>query len=70
MMRSACMSMGEPAAIFQMVMDTMLPLSMGPIEVTFLVVFIVSIFLGLAYSKRVRMCISHLVGQSIGQGNF
>ncbi|UCE28636.1 MAG: hypothetical protein JSV85_04995 [Candidatus Bathyarchaeota archaeon] len=64
------MSMGEPAAIFQMVMDTMLPLSMGPIEVTFLVVFIVSIFLGLADSKRVRMCISHLVGQSIGQGNF
>ena len=70
MTRSAYVFMGEPAAVFQMVMDAMLPLSMGPIEVTFLIVFVVSIFLGLVYSRRVRMCVGQLVGQGIGQGSF
>ena len=70
MTKSVFMFMGEPVAIFQMVMDAMLPLSMGPIEVTFLIAFIVSFCLGLVYSRRVRMCIGQLVGQGIGQGNF
>jgi len=66
MTKSACMLIGKPSAIFQTIMDVMLPLSMGPIEVTLLLLSLMAIFFGVVYSKRVRICISYLVGQGIG----
>ena len=66
MTKSACMLIGKPSAIFQTIMDGMLPLSMEPIEATFLLLFVVAIFFGVVYSKRMRIRISYLVGQRIG----
>jgi len=69
-MKSVGTFVGNPTAIFQTIMDKTLPLSMGPIEVTFLLLFVIAIFFGVVYSKRVRTCIGYLVGHGIGQGNF
>jgi len=66
MTKNACMLIGNPSAIFQTIMDVMFPLSMGPIEIMFLLLFVVAIFFGVVYSKRLRICISYLVGQRIG----
>ena len=66
MTKSVCMFIGNPAAIFQTIMDVTLPLSIGPIEITFLLLSLIAIFFGVVYSIRLRMCISYLVGQGIG----
>lgn len=66
MTKSACTFVGNPPAIFQTIMDMTLPLAIGPIEVTFLISFVVAVFFGVVYSKRLRICISYLVGQGIG----
>jgi len=66
MTKSACMLIGKPSAIFQTIIDVIPPLSMGPIEVTFLLLFVVTIFFGVVYSKRVRIFTSYWVGQRIG----
>jgi|GEM_PF-5105137 len=66
MTKSVCTFIGNPSAIFQTIMDVILPLSMGPIEATFLLLFVVAVFFGVVYSKRLRICISYLVGQGIG----
>ena len=66
MTKSVCTFAGNLSAIFQTIMDVTLPLSIGPIEITFLLLFVVTIFLGVVYSKRLRICISYLVGQGIG----
>lgn len=66
MTKSVCTFIGNPSAIFQTIMDVPLPLVMGPIEVTFLLLSLMAIFFGVVYSKRLRICISYLVGQGIG----
>ena len=66
MTKGVWMFMGEPTAIFQMVMEATVPLSMGPNEVAFLLLFFAAAFIGFAYSKRVRMCIDYLRGHGIG----
>jgi len=66
MTKSACTFVGNPSAIFQTIMDMTLPLSIEPIEVTILILFVVAFFFGVVYSKRLRICISYLVGHGIG----
>ncbi len=66
MTKSVCAFIGNPSAIFQTIMDVTLPLSMGPNEITFMLLFVTAIFFGVVYSKRLRICISYLVGQGIG----
>ena len=66
MTKSACTFAENPPAIFQTIMDMTLPLSIGPIEVTFLTLFVVAAFFGVVYSKHLHTCISHLVGHGIG----
>jgi len=65
-MKSVCTFAGNPSAIFQTIMDVTVPLSIGPNEITFLVLFVVAIFFGVVYSKRLRICIGYLVGDRIG----
>lgn len=66
MMKGVWIFLGEPTAIFQMIMDATLPLSMGPNEVAFLLLAFTAAFIGFAYSKRVRVCIDYLWGRRIG----
>jgi len=66
MTKSVCTFAGNLSAIFQTIMDVTLPFSIGPIEVTFLLLFVIAIFFGVVYSKRLRTCISYLAGQGIG----
>ena len=66
MTKSVCTFIGNPSAIFQTIMDVTLPLSIGPIEIMFLLLSLMAIFFGVVYSKRLRICISYLVGQGIG----
>ena len=64
MTKGVWMFIEEPTAIFQMVIDATFPLSMGPNEVAFLLLFFAAAFIGFAYSRRV--CIDYLRGQRIG----
>ncbi|MDH5451354.1 MAG: hypothetical protein OEY40_03010 [Candidatus Bathyarchaeota archaeon] len=66
MTKSGCTFVGKPSAIFQTIMDMTLPLSIGPIEVTFLILFVVAVSFGVVYSKHLHTCISYLVGHGIG----
>ncbi|UCF59494.1 MAG: hypothetical protein JSV15_03555 [Candidatus Bathyarchaeota archaeon] len=66
MTKSGCTFVGNSSAIFQIIMDMTLLLSIGPIEVTFLILFVVAVFFGVVYSKRLHICMSYLVGHGIG----
>lgn len=66
MMKSVCMFAGNPSAIFKTIMDVTVPLSIGPTEMTFLVLFVITIFFGVVYLKRLRICFDYLVGDRIG----
>jgi len=66
MTRSVCTFAETSSAIFQTIMDVTAPLSIGPTEITFLFLFVIAIFLGVAYSRRLRICINYLVGHGIG----
>jgi galactitol-specific phosphotransferase system IIC component len=65
MTKSVCAFAGNPSAIFQAIMDVTVPLSIGPTEMTFLVLFVIAIFFGVVYSKRLRIFIDYLVGDRI-----
>jgi hypothetical protein len=66
MTKSACTLSGNPSAVFQTIMDMTLPLSIGPTEATFLILFVVAFFFGVVYSKHLHICISYLASDGIG----
>ena len=66
MTKGVCTFAGKPAAIFQTIMDVTIPLSIGTNEITFLLLLVTAIFLGLFYSKHLRIYINNLVGHKVG----
>ncbi|UCG44808.1 MAG: hypothetical protein JSV58_05285 [Candidatus Bathyarchaeota archaeon] len=66
MTKGLWMFLEEPTALFRIIMDATIPLSIGPNEVAILLIFFMAACIGFAYSKRMFGYVNFLRGQRFG----